>query len=187
MSRAHADGFAHDGGVAAMGEKGIAAHDVAGDADVLRRDRHLCATRRCRLRPPSRSEMAWANNSARSRIRLCTRPRSAALLCGELADQPAKARRAASTAASTSCALPNARLCATGSSVDGSMTLTRSCPAGRIPLAIDEDPVQMPRAGEVLDDATRSCHTPAALPAASSTSSSVRFRRSNSCSNSAGV
>ena len=47
------------------------------------------------------------------------------------ADHVAKAHRAASTAAPTSFAFPNA-IWATGSSVDGSTTLARSFPAGNI-------------------------------------------------------
>jgi hypothetical protein len=79
---------------------------------------------------PISCEIAWANDSVRSRIRPWMRSSSAALLWGELNDQVVKARRASATATATSCALPIA-ISATGSSVDGSMTTLRSCPAGR--------------------------------------------------------
>ena len=125
---AHADGLAHDGHVPPMGDERIAARIVAGHADVLRRD-GTCVLRAKPMAAPISSEIAWANSSARSRIRAWTRSRSKALLWAELTDQVANARRAAATAAATSLALPSA-ISATGSSVDGSTTELRACVSG---------------------------------------------------------
>ena len=123
---------------------------VAGHADVLRRD-GTCVLRAKPMAAPISSEIAWANNSARSRIRAWTRSRSEALLWAELTDQVANARRAAATAAATSCALPSA-ISATGSSVDGSMTAAAGLPCGHDPLAADEHAIQAASAAEALDD-----------------------------------
>jgi hypothetical protein len=61
-----------------------------------------CVLRAKPMAAPISSEIAWANSSARSRIKVWTRSRSKALLWAELTDQVAKARRAAATAAATS-------------------------------------------------------------------------------------
>ena len=147
---AHADGLAHDGRVAAMGEERIAAREVAGHADVLRRNRHLCAARDAdgaahlqrdrlgkQLRPledqgvdavEKRGPALRRNSRTRSRRRAAPRPRPRR--------RPAR--------------LPNA-ISATGSSVDGSMT-ERGLALGQDPLAADEDAIQTAGAPEALDD-----------------------------------
>ena len=65
-------------------------------ADFLTRLRNAGGAKKAELTAPyskMKAEIAWANSSARSRIRAWTRSSSKALLSTELTDQVAKARR----------------------------------------------------------------------------------------------
>ena len=110
-----------------------------------------CAARAKPMAAPISCEIAWANISARSRIRAWTRSRSKALLWAELTDQVAKARRAAATAAATSCAVAQRDLRdrLLRRRVDDG---TAGLPCGQDPLAVDEHAIQTAVVGEALDD-----------------------------------
>ena len=110
-----------------------------------------CVLRAKPMAAPISSEIAWANNSARSRIRAWTRSRSKALLWAELTDQVANARRAAATAAATSLASAQRDLRdrLLGRWVDDGGSGLR---CGHDPLAVDEHAIQAASAPEAFDD-----------------------------------